>query len=53
MTDTSFALYWRLSVSDYSVILLLFHDSEGVTRLFFLKECTLPTTLEMGKVNNN
>ena len=34
MADTSFALYWWLCVSDYSVILLLFHNSEGVTRLF-------------------
>ena len=32
---------------------VLFHTSDGVTGLFFLKHCTLlPTTLEMGKINN-
>ena len=32
---------------------VLFHNSDGVTDLFFLKHCTLlPTTLEMGKIKN-
>ena len=32
---------------------VLFHNSDGVTGLFFLKHCTLlPTTLEMGKIKN-
>ena len=63
MTGIFFALYWCSCVSisfifllyllfhNYS--LLLFHNSDGVTKLFFLKHCTLlPTTLEMGKINN-
>ena len=32
---------------------VLFHNSDGVTGLFFLKNCTLlPTILEMCKINN-
>ena len=35
MTDTFFALHWCVYVS-ISFILLLFHNSDGVTGLFFL-----------------
>ena len=43
-------IFFCVSISLYSV---LFHNSDGVTDLFFLKHCTLlPTTLEMGKINN-
>ena len=46
----------RIAVLVLVVFLLssvLFHNSDGVTGLFFLKHCTLlPTTLENGKVNS-
>ena len=52
MTGTFFALYWCF-VLVFLLPSVLFHNSAGVTGLFFLKHCTLlPTTLEMGSINN-
>ena len=48
MTDKFFAVYWCPLSFYYSIL-----NSDGVTGLFFLREhCTLPTTLEMGKITN-
>ena len=52
MNDTFFATTdWCLFLS-MSFILLLFHNSDDVTGLFPRKHCTLPTTLEIGKIHN-
>ena len=52
MTGIFFALYW-CSLLVFLLSSVLFHNSDGVTGPFFLKHCTLlPTTLEMGKINN-
>lgn len=57
MTDAFFffCTSWCLCVK-ISFILLLFNNSVGVTGLFFYRkqstDCTLPTTLEIGKIKN-
>ena len=53
MTGTFFAPQFILvSLCQYFFyLLLLFHNSECVTGLFSRKQCTLPTTLQKGKVN--
>ena len=43
---------WCLCVS-ISFIILLSHNSDDVTGLFSRKHCTLPTTLEIGKIHNS
>ena len=52
MNETFFATTdWCLCVS-ISFIILLSHNSDDVTSLFSRKHCTLPTTLEIGKIHN-
>ena len=52
VNETFFATTdWCLCVS-ISFIILLSHNSDDVTGLFSRKHCTLPTTLEIGKIHN-